>query len=250
MKAIIIDDEYSNIENVAALLKLYCPAITDIKTADDIDTAVDLINVIRPDILFLDIQLGERTAFDLLKLLTFKDFEVIFITAFDKYGIDAIKLSALDYLLKPVSIPELMLAVNKVIAKQSEKEKSRQLDFLLDHLKKSEQAPTKIALPQLHEVRYVLVGDIVRCEADNSYTTFYFANGEEIVVSRSIKEYSGLLKPLGFLRTHQSHLVNSSYITSWVKEDGGGVQLSTGKRIPVSRPNKELVIKALSNFLH
>ncbi len=246
MKALLIDDEYSNIENLTALLQHYCPQVNVIGHAGDIETAVNLINSQLPDLLFLDVQLGEYTGFDLLRLIPNKDFEVIFITAFDKYGIEGIKFAALDYLLKPVSIQELVQAVHKAEEKLNLKEKNLQLNFLLNHLKNGETVPTKIALPQLHEIRYVAVNEIIRCEADNSYTSFYLLNGDKIIVSRPIREYSELLKSSGFLRTHQTHLVNIAFVKSWIKEDGGALLLTNGNKIPVSKPNKEMVQQALS----
>jgi two-component system LytT family response regulator len=249
MKAIIVDDEHPNIENLTGLLQKYCPRVNVLGSATEVDTAVALINQHQPDILFLDIQMGERSGFDLLRLLPNKSFEVIFITAYDKYGIEAIKFAALDYLLKPVAIPELVLAVNKAKEKLMDREKNQQLNFLLQHIKNNEVSPAKIALPQLHEIRYVLVNDIVRCEADNSYTFFYLLNSERILVSRSIKEYTELLRPLGFLRTHQSHLVNAAFVKSWIKEDGGALLLNTGEKIPVSRPNKTVIQQSLNQSL-
>jgi len=246
MKAIVIDDEQSNIDNIIALLNKYCPRVKILGAATDILEAEQLINTHKPDILFLDIQMGEQTGFDLLNVLPEKNFEVVFITAFDKYGIEAIKFAALDYLLKPVVIADLVLAVNKAEDKIATKEKNKQLQFLLNHIKSGEQFPTKIALPQLHEIRYVTVNEIVRCEADNSYTFFHLSGGERILISRSIKEYNELLKPLGFIRTHQSHLVNKLYVKSWLKEDGGCLFLSNGDKVPVSRPNRSFVQQALS----
>ncbi len=221
-----------------------------IGAALEVDSAVELINLHMPDVLFLDIQLGNRSGFDLLRLLPSKALEVIFITAFDKYGIEAIKFAALDYLLKPVSIPELIVAVKKAEEKVLARERNQQLAFLLSHIKNDGLKPSRIALPQLHEVRYVEVSDIVRCEADNSYTSFYLITGDEIVVSRSIKEYTDLLKPIGFLRTHQSHMVNILYIKSWIKEDGGALLLVTGDKIPVSKPNRLGVQLALNKSLY
>ena len=193
MKAIVIDDEQSNIDNIIALLNKYCPRVKILGAATDILESEQLINTHKPDILFLDIQMGEQTGFDLLNVLPEKNFEVVFITAFDKYGIEAIKFAALDYLLKPVVIADLVLAVNKAEDKIATKEKNQQLQFLLNHIKSGEQFPTKIALPQLHEIRYVPVNEIVRCEADNSYTFFHLSGGERILISRSIKEYNELL---------------------------------------------------------
>lgn len=249
MKVLIIDDESSNIENLSTLLKTYCPRVMITGFASTVDTAIEKIGLLQPDLIFLDIQLGQQSGFDLLKQLPNKDFEVIFVTAFDKYGIEAVKFAALDYLLKPVEIPELVLAVNKAEHKMIARQKTEQLAFLLNHIRNEEALPAKIALPLLHEIRYVMIRDIVRCEADNSYTMFHLSNNDKIMVSRSIKEYSELLKPIGFLRTHQSHLVNSLFVKSWLKEDGGLLLLNNGTKIPVSRPNKAAVQEGLTHHL-
>ncbi len=249
MRAIIVDDEHSNIDNLRALLKKYCPRVNILATATAIYDAEKLILHYQPDLIFLDIQMGEQTGFDLLSLIPDQNFEVVFITAFDRYGIEAIKFAALDYLLKPIVIADLVLAINKAEDKIALKARNEQLNFLLNHIKNGIQPPTKIALPQLAEIRYVAVNEIIRCEADNSYTLFYLNNGEQIFISRSIKEYNELLKPLGFLRTHQSHLINKIFVKSWLKEDGGCLLLVNGDKIPVSRPNKINVQEALNQHL-
>lgn len=247
MKAILIDDEYSNIENLQALLTRHCPQVTILATATDITVASKLVNTHQPDLLFLDIQMGSHSGFDLLKTLPNKSFEIIFVTAYDQYGIQAIKFAALDYLLKPVDIDELMRAVSKAEIRIKEKNQNQQLDFLLNLIKKGETAPIKIALPQLQEIRYVQVNEIVRCEAANTYTTFLLKDGEKIMVSRSLKEYAEMLQPNGFIRSHQTHLINPLFIKSWLKEDGGMLLLTNGHKIPVSKPNRERIKMLLNN---
>ena len=247
MKTLIIDDEQSNLENLSTLIRQYCPRLTLAGTATNVTQALQQIASYQPDLLLLDIHIGMETGFDLLRLLPTKDFEVIFVTAFNEYGIDAIKFAAVDYLLKPIDVAELILAVNKAEEKIATKQTAQQLNFLLSHLKSTGAVPAKIALPQLHEIRYVSVSDIIRCEADNSYTRFYLSGSEKILVSRSLKEYAEILSSAGFLRTHQSHLVNKIFIKSWIKEDGGMLLLNNGDKIPVSRPNKTVVQAALNH---
>ncbi len=141
MRAIIVDDEPANIENLKALLLRHCPHVDVIAYASDTTEAAHLLNLHQPDLLFLDIQLGRDTAFDLLNAVAVKGFEVVFITAFDHYGIQAIKFAALDYLLKPVDIDELIGAVAKAEVKVKSKQSNQQLDFLLNHLKKDVSLP-------------------------------------------------------------------------------------------------------------
>ena len=241
MRAILIDDELSNLENLQVLLTKYCPAIKVVATADNINDAFNQVNLHRPELLFLDIQMGRQTGFDLLNVLKEKTFEVIFVTAYDNYGIQAVKFAALDYLLKPVDPDELITAVTKAESRIASKMNGEQLNFLLNQIKRTELAIPKIALPQQHEIRYVSLNEIVRCVADNTYTIFHLTSGEKILISRSLKEYADLLKPQGFVRAHQSHLINPKFVKSWLKEDGGTLLMINGDKIPVSKPNREFV---------
>ena len=247
MKAILIDDEISNLENLRTLLTKHCPQVNIVATAQNVIDAVNAIEQHLPDLIFLDIQMGEQTGFDVLNLLPKRNFEVIFVTAYDHYGIQAVKFAALDYLLKPVDIEELKTAVSKVDQKLAVQSQNSQLDFLLQQLKRPDTATSKIALPMQSEIRYIALSEIIRCEADSTYTFFFLAN-EKILVSKSLKEYADLLRPNGFIRTHQSHLVNPAFVKSWLKEDGGILLLTSGEKIPVSKPNKEMVKLALQQL--
>lgn len=241
MRAILVDDELANLENLQVLLIKNCPDVKIVASANTIDDAFEKVNLHRPDLLFLDIQMGKTTGFDLLNRLGDKTFEVIFVTAYDNYGIQAVKFAALDYLLKPVDPDELMVAVSKAENRIANKMSGEQLNFLLNQIKRSEPAVPKIALPQQHEIRYVSVDDIVRCVADNTYTFFHLSSSEKILISKPLKEYSDLLKPQGCVRSHQSHLVNPKFVKSWLKEDGGTLLMNNGDKIPVSKPNREIV---------
>jgi two-component system LytT family response regulator len=245
MRAVIVDDEQANLKNLEILLSTYCPQVKIVGFASDVNEAVSLIRLQQPDLVFLDIQMGKHTGFDLLKLLPEKTFEVIFVTAYDQYGIQAVKFAALDYLLKPVNVDELRAAVTKAEQRLLQKTQNEQLTFLLQHLKQPDIATAKIALPQQNEIRYVAVNDIVRCEASNSYTFFFLANGDKLLISKPLKEYADLLKPKGFLRTHQTHLVNPLFVKSWLKEDGGTLLMKNEAKIPVSKPNREAVKQVL-----
>lgn len=241
MRVILVDDELANLENLEVLLSKNCPNVKVVAVANTIDDAFTKVNLHHPDLLFLDIQMGKTTGFDLLKLLDARPFEVIFVTAYDNYGIQAVKFAALDYLLKPVDPAELSLAVSKAKERIKSKINGEQLNFLLNQIKRGEPSVSKIALPQQNEIRYVSVDEIVRCAADNTYTFFHLSNGEKILISKPLKEYSDLLKPQGFVRVHQSHLVNPKFVKSWLKEDGGTLLMNDGNKIPVSKPNREMV---------
>ncbi|HTM98795.1 MAG TPA: LytTR family DNA-binding domain-containing protein [Pedobacter sp.] len=241
MRAILVDDERANLEVLQVLLEKYCPEIKIVATASQVAEGVELLKLHRPELLFLDIQMGEYSGFDLLSRLNDKTFEVIFVTAYDQYGIQAVKFAALDYLLKPVNPDELIDAVTKAKERIKHKLQNEQLNFLLQQIKKPDASVQKIALPQHNEIRYVMINEILRCEADNTYTYFFLTSGDKILTSKPLKEYSDLLKPQGFLRTHQSHLINPSFVKSWLKEDGGVLLMKNGDKVPVSKANREQV---------
>ncbi|MBD1385121.1 response regulator transcription factor [Mucilaginibacter rigui] len=249
MKTLIIDDETSNRENLQQLLQVYAPDVQICALSENVDDALRAIILHRPQLVFLDIQLHGRSGFDLLKQLGDIDFEIIFVTAYDQYGIQAIKFAALDYLLKPIDIDELKHAVDKARKAIQQKQKNERLNHLLDYLKDDKKNPSRIALPMFSETRYVNIPDIVRCEADNTYTKFVIIGGEHILVSKTLKEYADMLTGQGFIRAHQSHLVNMSYIKSWLREDGGSLLLTDNTKIPVSKLNREKVKAALSGVV-
>jgi two-component system, LytTR family, response regulator len=245
MKALIVDDEVSNRENLHQLLQMYAPDVNICGVAEDVDQALKAITHQQPELVFLDIQLHNQSGFDLLKQLDKINFEIIFVTAYDQYGIQAIKFAALDYLLKPIDIDELKFAVGKARKAIEVKQKNERLNYLLEYLKDDNQAKPRIALPLFGETRYVNISDIIRCEADNTYTRFLLINNEQVLVSKTLKEYADMLANYGFLRSHQSHLVNIAYIKSWLREDGGSLLLTDGTKIPVSKLNREKVKDAL-----
>ncbi len=246
MKALIVDDEVSNRENLQQLLQRYAPDVQVCALAENVDEAIKAIRAHRPQLVFLDIQLQDQSGFDLLKQLDEINFEIIFVTAYDQYGIQAVKFAALDYLLKPIDIDELKLAVGKARNAVQQKQKNERLDYLLDYLKDDNQVKPRIALPMFGETRYVNINDIVRCEADNTYTRFMLTGGEQILVSKTLKEYADMLVNYGFLRTHQSHLINIAYIKSWLREDGGSLLLTDQTKIPVSKLKREQVKATLA----
>jgi two-component system LytT family response regulator len=242
INAIIIDDEQNNIINLQTIVEKNCSGISIIATAQNAADGKNAILQFQPDLIFLDIQMPGKNGFELLQSLPESDFEVIFVTAYNQYGIEAIKFSALDYLLKPINTKELQEAVAKAIRKHSEKKQNRQLQNLIAILKHDQEKEThRIALPSAKETRFVLTKDIIRCESSNNYTSFYLCTNEKIIVSKPIYEYESLLYGYGFIRCHQSHLVNKKFIKSIVKDDGGYLLLEDSTTIPISRQKKEWV---------
>lgn len=250
IRCVLIDDEFNNLENLQYLLQQYCPGVEIAGTASSADEGIQLIQALNPDLVLLDIQMPAKSGFDLLKSFDTVSFEVIFVTAYDQYGIQAIKFSALDYLLKPVDVEDLKQAIEKARQRITLKQQNSNISNLIAYLQKPQQESPRIALPNLLQTRYVKVNEILRCEASDNYTLFFLENGEKILVSRTLKEYAELLKPYGFQRTHQSHLVNMHYVKSLLKEDGGTLLLQNDTKIPISRQHLEAVKTALNNSLN
>jgi two-component system LytT family response regulator len=233
-KAIIVDDIDNSRLTLTHDLKEYCPHVEVIGEANSVKTGVDIIIEKKPDVVFLDIQLGDGTGFDILEKIGDFDFQVIFTTALDSYGIKAIKFSALDYLLKPIDPDELIEAVSKLeknIKKESFKDS---LSLLLENIKDINPANKRIALNSADKVHLVHVNDIVRCESQGGYTIFYLKNKEQIVDTKNLKEYEHLLEEYSFIRVHHSHLINFQYLKEYVKKDGGYAVMSDNSRVPVS----------------
>lgn len=244
--AVLIDDEQNNIDNLNRLLTRYCPEVEIIGTAENASTGKRLITDLHPELVFLDIQMPGETGLQLLQKLTHHDFQLIFVTAYDQYGIQAVKFAAIDYLLKPINTRELQEAVRKAILRHGEKTRNTQVECLLQLLQRQPfKEEHRIALTTLKETRFLYTRQIIRCESDNNYCYFFLDNGEKLLVSKPIFEFEPLLKDYGFVRCHQSHLVNKQYIRSWIREDGGYLLLDNGDTVPVSRGKKDAVLQAL-----
>lgn len=242
ISAVIIDDEQNNIDNLEILLQQHCPQVRIVDKCLNANDGASSIIQLQPDIVFLDIQMPGKNGFELLQSLQSYQFELIFVTAYDKYGIQAVKFSALDYLLKPINTDELKNAVNKAIYRSNEKKQNKKLENLLLVLENQQQRDLhRIALTSAKETRFIKTAEIIHCESSNNYTTFFLVSGEKIMVSKPIFEYEEILSAYGFIRCHQSHLVNKIHIRSLVKEDGGYLLLADNKQVPISRLKKEFV---------
>jgi two-component system LytT family response regulator len=246
IKAVIIDDEENNILNLRYLLQQYCPEVIIKDAAQNVSDGVQIILHHQPDIIFLDIEMPHQNGFDLLRLLPDHNFELIFVTAHGQYGIQAVKFSAIDYLLKPINVNELKIAVTKAAQKRVEKKRNVQLENLVSLLSNQQKSEHRIALPTSNETRFAKTEEIVRCQSSNNYTFFYFINREKLIVSKPIYEYETLLADYGFIRCHQSHIVNKKYIKSWIRKDGDYLLLDDETEIPISRQKKDLIRQLLS----
>ena len=247
INCIIIDDEQHNLENLKLLLVKHCPGINVFGMANSAKEGLEMIAKYSPDLVFLDIEMPDKNGFDLLDAVHIKNFEVIFVTAYNQYVLQAIKSCALDYLMKPVAVSELISAVGKVAQIVERKRENERLKQLLQNLN-NPNASQKIALPTSEETYFVSIEDIVRCQGENNYTKFYLTNGQSILVSRTLKEWDELLSTHQFIRTHQSHLINSRHVKSFVKKDGGYILMTDGSIASVSKSRKENALQLLTSF--
>lgn len=245
--AVIVEDEQGNRENLLRMIKEYCPQIQISAMCGSVVEAQTILSNTRPDILFLDICLGQDTGFSLLESLSDVSFEVIFVTAYDKYAIQAIRFSALDYLLKPIDPEDLIRAVDKAIRIILQKQENLRMQNLLSNVKAIDKQK-RIALSVADKIEFVEVRSIVRCEAESNYTTFFLKSGEKLIVSRTLKEYEDLLTPYNFLRVHQSHLINMEEIKSFMKADGGYIRMKDGSLVSISRQRRNYVMEILKQL--
>ncbi len=245
IRTLIVDDERNNRENLAYLLNRHFPKIQVIGTAEGVMTAYAAIREDPPDLVLLDIKMQDGLAFDLLNKLGQINFKIIFITAYEEFALKAIKFSALDYLMKPVSLNELRSALEKAET-QIIRDLQVQLAELNNNLRPA--GDKRIVLRTAEKLRLVPVKEIVRCEADRSYCKIHLENGEVIVVSFPMKNYEDMLLDQGFIRLHKSHLVNFSSIHSYVRSEGGSVILNDGTSIPVSERRKSSLMKLLDRI--
>jgi two-component system, LytTR family, response regulator len=246
IKSLIIEDEQKSREMLAMLIEQNCPELKIVGLAKNVNEGADMIKSLKPELVFLDIQMPDGTGFDLLEQVQDKKFEIIFTTATDKHALRAIKYSACDYLLKPLDIDELKQAVDKVAQKKNVAPTMENLQFLIQHLKKADDNFQKITLPTGNAYEIVNIKDIIRCEADASYTHFFLVGGKKLMVSASLKHYEDLLPESDFIRVHHQHLINMSHVTRYLKQDGGYAVMSDGTQIEISRRKKDAFMERLN----
>lgn len=245
LRAVIIDDMDQIRAKNLDLIRKHCPQVSILAEASDVRSGVEVIRKFMPDLVFLDVEMPDGTGFDLLQQFNPVTFKVIFITGFQDFAIRAFRFSAIDYLLKPVDPDDLVAAVKKASDALNSENLALQLGTLLSHVGQAK-APQKIVLKTADKLYSVDVQDIVHCESDRNYTTFYLANGTRMVVSTTLKEYEALLAPMGFFRTHQSHLINMAYFDHFIKADGGLIVLKDQSRIPLASRKREEFMNLLS----
>lgn len=246
VKTLIIDDEQHCIDRVTELIDPYKLKYMVVDTVKTVQEALLATHNYSPDLVFLDVQIANKTGFDYLKKLDRIDFNIIFTTAYEKYAIEAIKFSALDYLLKPIGQEAFDLAIKKYENNFSLNEINKKLDSLLFNLK--EKSLNKLCIPSFDGIDFVELDNILFLEADINYTTIVLKNNEKMVVSKTLKNYENLLRNSGFFRVHNSFLVNLNYVKKYTKGKGGYVTMVNDKIINVSYRRKDKFLKTMQKI--
>ena len=245
IKALVIDDEQIAVNLLAMMIERHLPEITSPKSLTDPKLALQLINEYQPDIVFLDIEMPYQNGFELLKSLPEISFDIVFTTAYDKYAIQAIKFSALDYLLKPIDADELRETFNRFVQKSIEHQnKDAAVKNLLSNLQQENKARHKLALPTAMGLQFFLPQNIMRCEGMSNYTKFYFSNHQNIITSKTIREYEEILVPHKFIRVHKSHLINPEFVSGYASQSSNLI-MKDGTLVEVSRRRKKEVLEGL-----
>lgn len=243
--AIIIDDEQDAIESLAWEISMFCKQIKIIDSFTNPEEAISAINYLKPDCVFLDIEMPKIDGFQLLSHLNYRDFDLVITTAYDNYALKAFKQNAIDYLLKPIDNDDLV----KVAKKISKNKLNKQLGFSLkDLLPQVEKKPCKIAIPLTGKTIFLNIKDVCYCKSDGNYTTLFLKNGEKYLYSKKIKDVYELFNSDEIIRVHQSYLVNMNYVKEYVKSEGYYLILENSKTIPVSKPNRAFILEAMQKI--
>lgn len=239
LRAIIVEDEQASRETLAGYLKKYCPDVQLMAMVDSVASGLEAIANYKPDIVFLDVEMPKGNAFDLLEGVSEITFETVFVTAFSQYAVKALNYSAAYYILKPVDIDELIAAVEKITNQRKKNQSSVHTQVLLENLRNANRKQHKIVLPLMDGFEVVAVDDIIRCEANDNFTNFYFHSRNKMMICRTLKFYEELLAESGFVRIHKSHLVNLEHVKKYHKGKGGQLLMSDGATVEVSPAKKE-----------
>jgi two-component system LytT family response regulator len=245
IRVILVDDEHQSRKTLQSFLQDYCPHVEIIGEADSVLSGYKLLQQESPDAIFLDIQMNDGTGFDLLNKIPNPSFQVIFTTAFDDFAIKAFQYNAVDYLLKPIDVDELMRSVKKIKPHDNGSAFQEQLTNLLETNKTGKF--DKIVLSTNNGLHFLELNEIIRLQSEANYTTFYLLEGKRIVVAKTLKSFEELLVGENFFRPHQSHIINLKHVEKILKEDGGYLLMKDDYKIPISRSKKELFMNLVKD---
>ncbi len=244
LKAILVDDELPSLQNLQQKLAEFCPDIKIVAVSQKPEEAIVLLKAQRPDVLFLDIEMPRMNGFKLLEELGEADFDIVFTTAYNHYAIDAVRISAFDYLVKPIAVGDLQNCVNRLL-KQHDRYTKERLDVLRRGLLESRSQDDTIAISTGEGIEFLEIRNILRIESSSNYSRIHIANGPAVLVTRLLKDFEEMLTPYNFFRIHHSHLINLKYIKKYIRGDGGQAIMQNGDAIDVARRKKDEFLKLL-----
>ena len=245
LKAVLIDDDESNLSSLSEKLAKHCPQITIAAKCDNAEDGIKSIEGLQPDVVFLDIEMPVMNGFLMLQQLNYKNFALIFVTAYDHYAIRAIRYSALDYLVKPVEISELVLAVKKAEENKKAQHSQPQIEILLEHLAKKQLR--RISIPTTEGLQFINLENIAHLEASDNYTNIYLSDNRKFLVSRTLKDFEEMLPAETFVRIHHSTIINKFYVEKYIRGEGGQVIMRNGKVLDVSKRKKSDFLQAIGS---
>ncbi len=246
IKAILVDDELSSLQNLLKKIEEFCPDVTVIAMAQKPEEAMLLIKHHKPDVIFLDIEMPKMSGFRMLEELGECEFEIIFTTAYNHYAIDAIRISAFDYLMKPIAIKELQVSVDRLSKMRSFSQTKEKIDILKNSLSEKKSQEDKIAIPTSEGLEFIPIKNILHIESSSNYCKIFFTESKSLLVTKLLKDFEDMLQPYHFYRIHNSHLINLNYIQKYVKANGGQVMMKDGTIIDVARRKKEEFLKMIA----
>jgi two-component system, LytTR family, response regulator len=244
IKAILIDDELNSLQNLQQKLEGFCPDVSVVAVTQKPEEGIMLIRQHQPDVVFLDIEMPKMSGFRMLEELGEYDFDIIFTTAYNHYSIDAIRISAFDYLVKPIGIEDLQQAVER-LSKSLNKQTKEKIDILKKSLSDNRSQEDKIAISTSEGIEFIPIKNIVHIESKSNYSKIFLTDNKSIMVTKILKDFEEMLLPYNFYRVHNSHLINLNYIQKYIRSQGGHVQLQDGTLIDISRRKKEEFLKLI-----
>lgn len=248
IKAIIIDDEHYGCQALKVALEQYCLDVDVVAICEDPELGIEAIQNHKPDLVFLDVQMPNMSGFDVLKQLAPINFEVIFVSSYDQYAIKAIKFSALDYLLKPVDVDDLIQAVKKAQERMQNAGQDYRYQSIINNIQHQSGKIEKLAVPTMEGIEFFNISDIIYCQADRNYTNLYLTNHQKHLISKNLKDFENLLSSSGFCRVHNSSLINMNHVKKYIKGEGGYVLLTDNHHVDIARRRKESFLNLLDKI--
>jgi two-component system LytT family response regulator len=247
LTAIIIDDESSSRNSLQQKLISNCPEIKIIAECENGEQGIDAIETKKPDIVFLDVEMPRMNGLAMLQQLNNRNFELIFTTAYDHYAIEAIRFSALDYLVKPIEVQDLQTAISRAEQKRQKQSSNERIETLLHNLLLEKNQHHRLAIPSHEGLFFLELSDILYLEAESNYTFIFLTDGKKITVTRTLKDFEEILPSHLFIRIHHSHIINKDHIQKYIRGEGGQVVMKNGSLLYISRRKKEEFLKAIGH---